>query len=519
MKNKSIRVRFAPSPTGWLHIGGLRTALYNFLFARHHGGSFILRIEDTDRNRYVKEAEEDILKSLSWAGLAPDEGPFLSDYNKEKGADGEASSYQTQGEYGPYHQSKRGERYARHAHKLVEKGYAYFAFDTVSEIDRMRDDLRSEENPTPKYDAQSRMKMRNSLVLDKKEVKKLIQDGAEHVIRLKVPGNETVEFKDLVRGTVSFESETLDDAVLLKADGMPTYHLANVVDDHEMKITHVIRGEEWLSSAPKHILLYRYLGWDPPFMAHLPLIMSPSGGKLSKRKAVEEGIPVLVRDYIEACYEPDALINFLALLGWSPGDDREILTLKEMINDFSLERTGKSGAIFDFKKLLWFNELALRNRSDDSLADRLIELAHKKGVIIKHLDDKAFLKGVIRLLKERVSRLPEFLEAGAFFFQPPEKYDEKATKKAWKQGTPELISTYQQRIGAIDENAFKSGLLKETLSLTAEEKGIGFGKLMMPLRLAVTGTGSGPDLFETLELLGKKEVLERIGRAITTLNP
>ena len=495
--NPEIRVRFAPSPTGLLHIGGLRTALYNYLFARHHGGTFVLRIEDTDQARYVDEAEQDILESLSWAGLHPDEGPF--------------------------HQSRRRDRYALYAQQLVDAGHAYHAYDTVEEIEHMRERLRTPENPNPKYDAQTRMQMRNSLTLSEPELQELVEEGAEYVVRLKVPQGETVQFEDLVRGPVSFETGELDDQVLLKADGMPTYHLANVVDDHEMKISHVIRGEEWLSSAPKHILLYRYLGWEPPVMAHLPLIMSPSGGKLSKRKAEEEGIPVNVRDYRRERYERDAVVNFLALLGWSPGDDRELLTLEEMTREFSIERVGKSGAIFDFKKLLWFNEHYMRQRDEAELAGELMAHIRENGLPGKGsltekeqelASDRDFLTGVVWLLKERVSRLPEFLESGMFFFEAPVQFDEKAVKKGWKEDTPARITRYRDQIADLEDAAFRADELKRILTEIVEAEGVGFGKLMMPLRVAVTGAGSGPDLFGTLELLGRDEVVSRLDSAL-----
>ncbi len=551
--NSDIRVRFAPSPTGLLHIGGLRTALYNYLFARHHGGTFVLRIEDTDRARYVEEAEQDILESLAWAGLHPDEGPaVISTDEKTSDADatgGEAKNVSRidydadaakgqrpgdtglgyKGTFGPYHQSKRRERYAAFAQQLIDAGHAYYAYDSVEEIEKMREQLRTPENQNPKYDPQTRMQMRNSLTLSEQEIQELLEEGAEYVVRLKVPGGETVQFDDMVRGSVSFDTDGLDDQVLLKADGMPTYHLATVVDDHEMKITHVIRGEEWLSSAPKHILLYRYLGWEPPAMAHLPLIMSPGGGKLSKRKAEEEGIPVNVRDYRIGHYERDAVVNFLALLGWSPGDDRELLALEEMAEEFTLERVGKSGAIFDFKKLMWFNEHYLRERSDDELAEELMALISERGLpgydSLESLSeaqkalagDRKYLSGMVRLLKERVSRLPEFLESGAFFFEAPKEYNEKAVKKGWKDDTPVRITAYRDRISGLNDGDFRAYGLKQILTEIIEAEGIGFGKLMMPLRVAVTGTGSGPDLFETMELLGRDEVVHRLDAAIAKL--
>ena len=540
---KPIRVRFAPSPTGLLHIGGLRTALYNYLFSRHHGGSFVLRIEDTDRKRYVHEAEEDILTSLTWAGLVPDEGPFAPsgsvgfDSEKIEGVQGNGRS--EKGDFGPYRQSARRERYLRYAEQLVETGHAYYAFDTVGEIEIMRERFRTPDNAAPRYDARTRMKMRNSLTLNQQELQELLEEGAEYVIRLKMPSGGEISFGDMVRGHVSFESDLLDDQVLLKADGMPTYHLANVVDDHEMKISHVIRGEEWLSSTPKHIYLYRCLGWDPPEMAHLPLIMSPGGGKLSKRKADQEGIPVNVRDYISGKYERDAVINFLALLGWSPGDYREFLTLDEMITAFSMGRVGKSPAVFDHQKLIWFNEHYMRKRSNEDLATELSSILNsssssKPGSDAvaaasfatpaesppvseqRHLDT-AWLAGVAGLLRDRVSHVNEFLTAGYFLFEAPKAYEEKALKKAWKSGTGQLVRAYRNHISELDDTIFKPALLKEILEKVVNEKGVGFGKLMLPVRLAVTGTGSGPDLFETMALLGRPEVVHRLDLAVERL--
>ncbi|MDG5766812.1 glutamate--tRNA ligase [Balneolales bacterium ANBcel1] len=555
--HKRVRVRFAPSPTGLLHIGGLRTALYNYLYARRHGGTFVLRIEDTDRTRYVEEAELDILESLAWAGLNPDEGPVMhternisSEGNSP--ADSALSGYEKslnnyRGSFGPYHQSARKQQYRKYAEQLVSRGYAYYAFDTVEEIESMRESLKTSENPAPKYDGQTRMQMRNSLTLDEDEVNKLLSDGAETIIRLKIPKGESVHFEDLVRGAVSFETDGLDDQVLIKADGMPTYHLANVVDDHEMDITHVIRGEEWLSSTPKHILLYKYLGWDVPKMAHLPLIMSPGGGKLSKRKAEEEGIPVNVRDYRSGYYERDGLVNFLGLLGWSPGDDRETLTLHEMQKEFSLERVGKSGAIFDYDKLIWFNEHYLRKRTDEDIAAQLIRLIKESGfpkeTFEKSTDsvskvqtesdesgwkslndeqrslvsDMRYMTGIVRLLKERVSLIPEFISSGRFFFEAPKEYDKKAVKKAWKQGTSQLVEKYMDKIRDLDDQSFSAARLKKELSDLVEEEGVGFGKLMLPLRVAVTGSGSGPDLFESLELIGREEIIKRLNFAIQNL--
>lgn len=493
----SVRVRFAPSPTGFLHIGGLRTALYNYLFARHFkDGTFILRIEDTDQSRYVEGAEEDIIRSLEWCGMTIDEGP------------------ENPGAFAPYRQSERQDLYHKYAKELIENGQAYYAFDTTEELDQMRDRLQKSGNPSPKYDAITRQSMKNSLTLPQDEVEKRLDAGEEYVIRLKVPRRETVRFEDLIRGHVSFETKGLDDQVLLKSDGMPTYHLANVVDDHEMKITHVIRGEEWLSSTPKHILLYNAFGWDAPKMAHLPLIMSPNGGKLSKRKAEEEGIPVNTKDYIKQNYEPEALVNFLAYLGWSPGDDSEIHSLDELCELFTLDRVSKGGAVFNHKKLLWYNEHYLREQSDEELADRLRDIAKDKEIDLP--DDETLIKA-ISLLKERVSKIEEILEMGDFFFKDPKSYDEKALKK-WKDDSGDLVRQYRESIENLDNDEFEASTLKSHLEDVIGKNDVGFGKLMMPLRIAVTGQGFGPDLFASMELLGKKTVIKRIDTALEKLD-
>ncbi|KPP96444.1 MAG: glutamyl-tRNA synthetase GltX [Bacteroidetes bacterium HLUCCA01] len=489
-----VRVRFAPSPTGMLHIGGLRTALYNYLFAKKHNGIFILRIEDTDQNRYVDGAENDIITALKWAGMPYDEGPDAP------------------GSYGPYRQSERSAIYQTYAAQLIGQGHAYYAFDTPEAIEAMRERLKSEVNKNPKYDAASRTQMTNSLTLSPEETRQRIESGSPYVIRLKTEPGEVVTFHDQIRGHVSFQTRELDDQVLMKSDGLPTYHLANVVDDHLMGVTHVIRGEEWLSSAPKHILLYRYLGWEAPVMAHLPLIMSPAGGKLSKRNAEELGIPVNVRDYISGGYDPEALVNFLAFLGWSPGDDREILSMKELIGAFRLEDVSKAGAVFNIDKLTWYNEQYLRSRSDEHLIPLLqqeLELQNISGF------NSAYLESVIGLMKERVSRPAEILEQGRFFFEAPSHYDEKALKKAWKAETPELLLEFLTAVEAM--KSYHAAALKQALSDIVEQRGLGFGKLMLPARIAVTGMGGGPDLFETMELLGKDEVVGRIQKALNTL--
>ncbi len=489
------RVRFAPSPTGLLHIGGLRTALYNYLFVRNKGGDFVLRIEDTDQSRYVEEAEQDILNALEWAGIKIDEGPA------------------NPGGHGPYRQSERKDMYRQYAEKLVDEDRAYYAFDTSEELNEMRERLKQSGNPSPKYDAVTRMSMKNSLTLPQEETERKVEEEDEYVIRLKIPRRETVRFEDEIRGFVSFESKGLDDQVLLKSDGMPTYHLANVVDDHLMEITHVIRGEEWLSSTPKHILLYEYLGWEPPKMAHLPLIMSPSGGKLSKRKAETEGIPINAKDYREQRFEPEALVNFLAYLGWSPGDDSEIHTMDKLIDLFSLDRVTKGGAVFNFKKLLWYNEQYLRDQSAEELYPRVQAIAEEQGFN----PEKNYLLQVIELMKDRASKIEDFIMQGRFFFEDPEAYEERAVKK-WKGGSADILQDYTRKIHGLDDEKFEAKKLKNKIKEVVEERDIGWGKLMMPLRVAVSGTGHGPDLTPSLELLGKETVLRRIDTAVKKLS-
>jgi glutamyl-tRNA synthetase len=491
----NVRVRFAPSPTGFLHIGGLRTALYNYLFAKHHDGDFILRIEDTDQSRYVEEAEQDIVDSLLWSGIEYDEGP------------------DREGDVGPYRQSERKDLYMKYAKQLVDNGHAYYAFDTTEEIDQMRERLKKSGNPSPKYDAITRQSMKNSLTLPQDEVEKKLKAGDEFIIRLKVPRRETIRFEDEIRGHVSFEAKGLDDQVLIKSDGMPTYHMANVVDDHLMEITHVIRGEEWLSSAPKHMLLYKYLGWEPPTMAHLPLIMSPSGGKLSKRKAESQGIMINTRDYKEEQYEPEALVNFLAFLGWNPGDDRELLSMDELISEFTLDRVSKGGAVFNKKKLTWYNENYLREKPTADLLPRVKTFAEEQGYT--DVSDN-YLAQVIDLMKERISLVTEFVTLGTFFFEDPQEYDEKALKK-WKDGSAKLVQAYLDEIEKMDEENYLAGPLKDTLKGVIDAHDVGFGKLMMPLRIAITGMGFGPDLFGTMELLGKEIIIRRLETALEKL--
>lgn len=480
-----VRVRFAPSPTGHLHIGGLRTALYNYLFARKHGGSFVLRIEDTDQKRFMPDAEADILESLAWAGLSFDEGPGLD------------------GAFGPYHQSERSEIYREIADQLLAQNDAYLAFDTEEELQAMRDRLTSDEVVNPRYDCRSRTKMRNSLSLSKEEVAALLKADIPHVVRLKIEPGNMVSFRDLIRGDVQFESINIDDQVLIKSDGLPTYHLANVVDDHLMGITHVIRGEEWLSSTPKHILLYQALGWEPPEMAHLPLILSPSGGKLSKRSADRAGIPVSVKVYRDAGYESAALINFLALLGWNPGDERELFDLSGLSNSFSLTRVGQSGVQFDLKKLQWFNEHYLRNRSAEDIASEIQPMLGQSGL----KPDLDYLVDVVDLMRERIS-FPSDLLKSKYFFEEPSSYDEQAVRKTWKDDSRELVEAYADKLEALE--SFDVGSLEIALRDLAEDRDISARKIIHPVRLTASGMAAGPGLFELLALIGKEQTIRRL---------
>lgn len=487
-----VRVRFAPSPTGLLHIGGLRTALYNWLFARQQGGTFILRIEDTDRARYVEEAEGDILDSMRWAGLGFDEGPGAG------------------GPHAPYYQSQRGERYRAVAEDLVRKGHAYYAFDTADEIETMRQ--RGEADATAAgYNAATRMSMRNSLTLPEDEVQALLTGGAEHVVRLRVELGRTIRFEDMIRGWVTFESDVIDDQVLLKSDGHPTYHLANVVDDHDMAITHVIRGEEWLPSVPKHLLLYEYLGWEPPRMAHLPLILSPTGGKLSKRNADKMGIPVSVRDYRQQGYEPEALVNFLAFLGWNPGTDEELFTLEELVEAYSIERTGQSGVQFNLDKLRWYNGQYIRMMPPARLAEAARPHLEAAGLPV----DDARLHAAAELLQERIEFVHDIATDGAFFFRDPDAYDPAGVKKRWKEDSAPLLTAYAERLAAL--RPFTAEAAEEALRELAEARGAGAGRIIHPTRLAVSGTTAGPSLFDMLVAVGQEATVRRLRKAVAEL--
>lgn len=488
-----VRVRFAPSPTGLLHIGGLRTALYNWLFARRHAGAFILRIEDTDRSRLVEGAEEDILEGLRWAGLDIDEGPGLG------------------GSLGPYRQSERAEIYREHAERLLEAGHAYLAFDTQEELEAMRERQRKAGEAAPTYDASVRAEMANSLTLAPEEVRRRLEAGEPHVVRLKVPEGRSLRFEDLIRGWVTFETAQVDDQVLIKSDGMPTYHLANVVDDHLMGITHVIRGEEWLPSVPKHLLLYKAFGWEPPAMAHLPLILSPTGGKLSKRSAERHGIEVAVRHYREAGYEPEALVNFLALLGWNPGTEQELFSLEELVEAYSIERTGQSGAQLDLERLRWFNGLYIRQKSAREIAREARPALERHGL---EADDETLLAAAA-LLQPRITFVEEIATEGRYFFEDPETYDEAGVKRRWREDSAGLLTDYAKRLE--DLETFDEATTEAALRELAEERGVGAGRIIHPTRLAVTGTMAGAGLFETMVAVGRAACVRRLRRAAEVL--
>ncbi len=501
---KKIRVRFAPSPTGPLHIGGVRTALYNYLLAKKHGGVFILRIEDTDQGRYVPGAEDYIKEALDWFGMVPDEGP-------DQG-----------GAYGPYRQSERKDIYKEHVDTLLERGMAYLAFDTPEEIQTMKVRETAKGVHSPKYDASTRMSMSNSLTLSPDEVKRKVSEGRPYVVRLKVDPGRKVCFDDLVRGEVRFATGELDDKVLLKGDGMPTYHLANIVDDHLMKISHVIRGEEWLSSTPHHVLLYEAFGWleEMPAFAHLPLILKPGGkGKLSKRDGAKFGFPVFPLDwntpegehytgFREAGFLPEAVINFLAFLGWNPGGEREIYSKEELVEVFDPQNIVKSGARFDFEKALWFNQQHIIRTPDAVLYEMV-----KQGMESRYGEiNYETLMRLISLMKERIKTLNEFYQATAFFFTEDLDYDQKMVRKKWKSGSAEILEKLIAKlrdIALLDAASFEEAIKK-----FIEEHSLSFGAVMPILRLALTGTLKGPDLFETMAILGKEKTLERLESAL-----
>lgn len=505
---KETRVRFAPSPTGALHIGGVRTALYNYLLARKLGGKLILRIEDTDQTRFVPGAEQFIKDSLAWLGIEIHEGP-------DQG-----------GPYAPYRQSERKPLYGQYAQQLIDQDFAYYAFDTEAELNAMRDRLKAAGVPSPQYNSITRMQMRNSLTLPHDEVQALLKTGTPYVIRLKVPRKEEVRLNDLIRGWVMVHSSQIDDKVLMKSDGMPTYHLANVVDDYLMKITHVIRGEEWLPSAPLHVLLYKYLGWEEamPAFAHLPLLLKPDGnGKLSKRDADKMGFPIFPLTwtdpntgetsvgYREAGYLPEALVNFLAFLGWNPGTQQEIFSMEELVETFTVERIGKAGTKFDIHKAEWFNQQYLRAKPDEVLAGYL--LASLKNKTVTCSEEKAIK--IVRIMKERATFPHDLWEQGQFLFNAPQSFDEKVASKKWNEDAIKVLSAFKDEISALD--TIQADQAKSLLEKVTESLGIGLGKIMQAVRLAITGVGAGPDLMEIMEIIGKDEIVKRIDYAMKTL--
>lgn len=499
--NKKVRVRFAPSPTGPLHIGGVRTALYNYLFAKKNNGDFILRIEDTDQNRFVPGAEEYIVESLRWCGILPNEGIGFGE-----------------GQFSPYRQSERKKSYKQYAEQLISNGYAYYAFDTPEELEQMRERLKSSGNPSPQYNGAIREYMKNSLTLSVDEVESRIEKGEPYVVRVKIPRKEEVKINDLIRGWVVFHSTQLDDKVLFKSDGMPTYHMANVVDDYLMQITHVIRGEEWLSSAPLHILLYRYLGWeqDMPQFAHLPLILRPDGnGKLSKRDGDRLGFPVYPLQwkdpetketslgFRERGFFPEAVVNFLSLLGWNPGGNNEIFSMDELINLFSIEKIGKSGARFNFDKAKWFNQQYLKLQDSKILVNVLQKILKEKEL---DFSDE-YIEKIIPVVKDRAIFLNDLWETGNYFFIAPEKYDEKAMKK-WNEKTKHAIEFFILTISSLEEFNFLNmeTSFQKMLSVFQLE----VGALMPIFRAALTGSSVGPSVFQIAEILGKETTVNRL---------
>ena len=496
-----VRVRFAPSPTGPLHLGGVRTALYDYLFAKNQGGDFVLRIEDTDTARYVEGAEDYIMEALEWCGIIPDESPRHG------------------GKFAPYRQSERREIYDKYLEQILKTDYAYLAFDTPEELDEIRKEFE-QNGEVFAYDNITRNRLKNSLTLAKEEVQKLIDEKVPYVVRFKMPVDRILNLEDIIRGKFSVNTNTLDDKVLVKNDGMPTYHFANIIDDHEMEISHVIRGEEWLPSLGLHYLLYEAMGWQRPEFAHLSLILKPEGkGKLSKRDGDKFGFPVfplnfkdpetgnISKGYREEGYLPDAFINMVALLGWSPADDKEILTLDEMAKEFDLHKVHKAGARFSKEKAEWFNSEYLKSKSDEEV---LALLKNVEGINLENSSDEKLLK-VISLMKERATFVKDIYNDGKFFFEAPTSYDEKAVKKAWNEETATILNELSTQLETWD---MKPEIIKQKIHDFAESKSLGMGKVMMPLRLSLVGELKGPDVPDILEILGKEESVARIKNAV-----
>lgn len=508
MSERKVRVRFAPSPTGPLHMGGVRTALYNYLFAKQHNGDFILRIEDTDQTRFVPGAEDYIIESLKWCKMVPDEGQGVG------------------GSYGPYRQSERKHLYRKYADQLIEAGLAYYAFDTAEDLERVREMAKQAGTPNWQYNHVTREQMKNSLTLSAVDTQQRIEAGEPYVIRIKLPRNEEVKFEDMIRGWVSVNTNNMDDKVLFKSDGMPTYHLANIVDDHLMDITHVIRGEEWLPSAPLHILLYRYLGWEEsrPQFAHLPLLLKPDGnGKLSKRDGDRLGFPVfplqwqdpetgnISSGYREQGFFAEAFINMLALLGWNPGTEQELFTMQELIDTFSIARVNKAGAKYDHEKTRWFNQQYLRKKSNEELAELLLPYLEANGFSPK----KHYVAQVASIMKERAYFVHDILEEGYYFFEAPVLYDEKTLQKKWNAEAREHVSNLADRFEKMEY--FDAESIEAEFQDYLKEKETGFGKVGPGFRLAVTGKGMGASMFDICAILGKQETLNRMRTALDKL--
>ncbi|SNR40808.1 glutamyl-tRNA synthetase [Lutibacter agarilyticus] len=508
---ENVRVRFAPSPTGPLHIGGVRTALFNYLFAKKHNGTFVLRIEDTDQTRYVANAEQYIIDALNWCNIPFDEGPGKNE------------------KFGPYRQSERKEIYKKYAEELIANGKAYYAFDTAEMLDFHRKD-HEEKGKTFIYNWHNREKLTNSLTLTKDEVAQRIANGEKYVVRFKmyepiIHGEEAViASTDMIRGNVSFKREILDDKILFKSDGMPTYHLANIVDDYLMEISHVIRGEEWLPSLPLHIALYEAFGWDAPEFAHLPLILKPVGkGKLSKRDGDKLGFPVfplaykneetgaISRGYKEDGYFAETVVNFLALLGWNPGTEQELFSIEELSAIFDIGRVNKSGARFDPDKTKWFNQQYMMKKNNAELAELFAEILTEKGIVV----EKEYTEKVVSLIKERATFVADFWDLSNFFFENPTEYDAKASKKQWKEDTPALMQELVAILDGIED--FNSQNIETIVKEWITSKEIGFGKVMQPFRLSLVGAMKGPHLFDIAEMIGKQATIDRINNAITAL--
>lgn len=506
MANQKVRVRFAPSPTGALHIGGVRTALFNYLFAKKNNGTFILRIEDTDQTRYVPGAEQYIMESLKWCGIKVDEGI-------EEG-----------GKFGPYRQSERKPIYRQYAMQLIESGNAYYAFDTPEELDKQRADYES-RGETFIYSIKTRGNLRNSLSMPADEVKKLLDSDVHYVIRFKMPEDVDVTEEDLIRGAVTFNTNLLDDKVLFKSDGMPTYHLANIVDDHLMAISHVIRGEEWLPSMPLHVLLYKSFGWEAPRFAHLPLILKPVGkGKLSKRDGDKMGFPVFPlfwtdpftgetsTGYRESGYFPEAFVNMLALLGWNPGTEQEIFTMEELSLAFSLDRVGKAGSKFNPEKTKWFNHQYMMHRDDNDVAAEFQKTLKEKGINMP----TDYVVRVVSMIKDRATFIPEIWNHGYYFFQAPQSYDEKTVKKRWEGNSAQIMTEICDFLKNYS-GEWKSEPMKESFSEMATAKEWNFGSVMSAFRLCVVGAPMGTEMFDICELIGRDETIARIQKAVSVL--